>query len=85
MQMKTLISFLLILSSLGAQAKCYYVSSSTGNDANAGTLDAPWQSLNKVNTATFASGDTIYFRRGDVFQGKLIPNRDNLVFSAYGT
>jgi len=83
--MKTLISFLLILSSLGAQAKCYYVSSSTGNDANAGTLDAPWQSLNKVNTATFASGDTIYFRRGDVFQGKLIPNRDNLVFSAYGT
>ena len=83
--MRALIFYLIILSSLGAQAKSYYVSSSTGNDANAGILSAPWQSLNKVNTATFASGDSIFFRRGDVFQGKLIPNRDNLVFSAYGT
>ena len=82
--MKKLLFVLLCLVNT-AYATNYYVSSSTGIDTNPGTLLAPWQTLNKVNTATFASGDSIFFRRGDVFVGKLIPNRDNLVFSAYGT
>jgi hypothetical protein len=48
----------------------YYVSSSTGNDANSGTsTSAPWKSLSKVvsKMSTFKPGDNILFKRGDVW------------------
>jgi len=45
----------------------YYVataaSSPAGNDANAGTIGAPWLTLAKA-TATATSGDTVYLRSG---------------------
>ena len=46
----------------------FYVSSSTGNDSNPGTLAAPWQTLTKVNGETFSPGTSILFKRGDVFR-----------------
>ena len=39
-----------------------FVDSVSGNDANAGTLAAPWQTLEKIGDA--ASSDFIYFRAG---------------------
>jgi len=48
----------------------YYVSSSSGNDANSGTsVSAPWKSLSKVvsKMSTFKPGDNILFKRGDVW------------------
>lgn len=49
----------------------YYVAA-TGNDANDGrSTGTPWQTLAKVNAATFAPGDTIMFRAGDSFAGSL--------------
>jgi hypothetical protein len=52
----------------------YYFSSSTGNDANTGTSSAsPWKTLSKLNSlmivgnVTFQPGDSIFFKRGDVF------------------
>ena len=47
---------------LPAAAADYYVST-TGNDANAGTLAAPWRTVAK-GTATAVAGDTIYLRGG---------------------
>jgi plastocyanin len=38
----------------------YYVNASTGNDANAGTVGAPWLTMNKATT-TVAAGDTVNF------------------------
>jgi parallel beta-helix repeat protein len=88
--MKKLISFLFILASLSAQAKNYYVSSSTGNDANAGTISAPFRTLNKVNTLALLTKDSVLFKRGDTFLGKLIvkssgSSTGRIVYGAYGT
>ena len=75
----------LIFSVLVSQAKTYYISTS-GNDANSGTsILLPWKTLAKVNSFVFAANDSILFKRGDVFQGRFLPNRNNLIFGAYGT
>lgn len=70
----------------------YYVSNSVGNDANPGTINAPWKTLAKVN-AMFSSiqpGDSILFKRGDVFYGSLTASRsgnvgNRIIIGAYGT
>jgi hypothetical protein len=63
---KILILFLLICS-LTASAATYYVSPTTatpaGNDANAGTLAAPWATWQK-GFSTIIAGDTLYIRAG---------------------
>lgn len=62
----------------------YYVSAA-GSNSNAGTsTGAPWQTLSKVNSFTFASGDSILFRRGDKWIGTIAVGRSNLNFDAYG-
>lgn len=44
----------------------YFVSSSTGNDANNGTsAGTAWATLAKVNASNFHAGDSILFREGD--------------------
>ena len=47
-----------------------YVSSSLGSDSNAGTLAAPWQTINKVRAAEsgFTAGETVCMRGGDTWQ-----------------
>lgn len=53
-----------------AAGSVYYVDSISGNDANPGTAeDAPWQTLNSVNSRTFTGGDTILFRKGSEWRG----------------
>jgi beta-glucanase (GH16 family) len=46
----------------GTTGATYYVSP-TGNDANAGTLAAPWKTIAKAN-ATLQAGDTVIIRAG---------------------
>ncbi len=53
-----------------ATAADYYVAAN-GNDANPGTLAAPWQTLTPVNNRAFIPGDTINLRGGDTFTGLL--------------
>ena len=46
----------------------YYVSSSAGNDAQNGTASSsPWKTITKVNSKAFQPGDTVLFKRGDVW------------------
>lgn len=65
--------FAALLATLGtlapiARATSYYVSSSTGDDANAGTDAAsPWRTLGKVNQTALAAGDRVYLLGGDSF------------------
>jgi len=74
-----------------AGATTYYVSSSTGNDANAGISSAAaWQTIAKVNSQTFAAGDSILLKRGDVWNESLVPpssgaSGNPIAFDAYGT
>jgi hypothetical protein len=81
---------LLLWGTLGS-ATTYYVSSSTGNDANGGTsAGAAWQTIAKVNAQTFVAGDSILFRRGDVWNESLVPassgaSGNPITFDAYGS
>ena len=54
-------------------ARAYYVSPS-GNDANAGTRKAPFQSIKKLNTTQFNPGDSVLFEGGGHFNGNFIPH-----------
>ena len=68
----------------------YYVATS-GSDSASGLSGAPWQTIAKVNAATFAPGDNIYFNRGDTWTGdELIPSVSGtagspITFGAYGS
>lgn len=51
----------------------YYVDGASGNDANPGTLKAPWKTVTKANT-TLYPGDTVHLRSG-TYQEKIQPSR----------
>jgi len=82
---------LLLMIGARASATTYYVSSSTGNDANSGTSSATaWQTIGHVNAQTFNPGDSILFKRGDVWNESLTPPSSGssgspITFDAYGT
>lgn len=69
----------------------YYVSSSLGSDSNGGTSSsAPWKTLAKVNAQGLQAGDSVLFRRGDVWNESLIPltsgtSGNPITFDAYGS
>ncbi len=50
----------------------YYVDKTNGNDLNSGlATETAWRSLNKVNISNFSPGDSILFKRGNVWWGQL--------------
>ena len=53
-----------------ASGATYYVSSSSGSDANPGTATAPWRTLAKVSNSQslFRPGDSILLKRGDTWR-----------------
>ncbi len=82
---------LTLILSAGASATTYYVSFSTGSDTNSGTSAAtPWQTIAHVNGQTFSPGDSVLFKRGDVWNESLAPTASGssgnpIAFDAYGT
>jgi hypothetical protein len=74
-----------------ASATTYYVSSSTGNDSNNGTSSATaWQTIAHVNGQSFQPGDSVMFKRGDVWNESLTPassgsSGNPITFDAYGS
>src|SRR5208282_5751694 len=82
---------LLFMVGVRASATTYYVSSSAGNDSNSGTsASTPWQTIAHVNGQTFHPGDSILFKRGDVWNESLAPassgsSGNPIMFDAYGT
>jgi hypothetical protein len=82
-------SLALAVAASPAAADTYYVSPS-GSDAAAGTADAPWQSVAKVNAFSFRPGDQVLFQGGGVWTGMLQPRTSGtaaapIVFASYGT
>jgi|GEM_PF-1788366 len=73
-----------------AEQSAYFVSSA-GSDANDGlSPDTPWKTLSKVNAASLQPGDSVLFRRGDVWRQMLKPPAGGtaaspITFGAYGT
>lgn len=67
-----------------------YFVSTTGNDTNSGTtVDAPWATIEKVNSSTFSPGDGVFFKRGETWNENLVvPSSGSadgvIIFGAYG-
>ena len=49
----------------------WYVDSSTGDDANAGTIDKPWRSLARAASASFGAGDALLLKCGSAWRESL--------------
>ena len=75
-------AFLAALSAIGSPAPAhaagtgtgttYYVDATAGSDSNSGTSpSSPWQSLAKVDAASFQPGDTVAFQGGQTWTGGL--------------
>jgi hypothetical protein len=81
----------LFVAALPARATTYYVAAA-GSDTNSGTsTSAPWQTIAKVNGASFSPGDSILFNRGDAWYGTSLvaPSSGSsgspITFGAYGS
>lgn len=89
-----LICLLIAPVSNNPQARVFYLDAAQGNDAGAGlSPDAAWKTLDRVNrafeTRTIQAGDTLAFRRGNTFTGRLIAagsgdNENPARIDAYG-
>lgn len=90
------LTLLLVHISSGANARSYYFSSSLGNDSYTSTQAqnsaTPWKSVTKLNAffSSLVAGDSILFKRGDIFLGAITVNRSGslgkpIVLTAYGT
>jgi parallel beta-helix repeat protein len=63
--------FLFLITQTSLFATDYYVASN-GSDTNNGTsTTTPFKTIVKINSLTLEAGDNVFFRRGDVFRGKL--------------
>jgi hypothetical protein len=71
-----------------AGAAVYYVAAG-GDDGNDGLApERAWRSLHRVNVAALKPGDTVLFKRGDVWRGQLLPKSGQegapVTYGAYG-
>ncbi|MBR5024500.1 MAG: hypothetical protein IKX48_05495 [Victivallales bacterium] len=73
-----------------ATAATYYVDAEHGDDKAAGTSAATaWRSISRVNVQAFKPGDTILFKRGNIFRGPTLQLASGepgnpVTYSAYG-
>jgi hypothetical protein len=73
-----------------ANATTYYISND-GNDSNSGTdASSPWQTINRLNSASLSPGDNVLFRRGDTFYGTIVAsnsgrNGSPVTYGGYGS
>ena len=80
----------LILCRCSLFAAHYYVDGMGGADANPGTLQAPWQTLHRVNSFRFVPGDVVSFKCGSGWRGRLLISRSGaagrpILFNAFGS
>ena len=73
----------------GGDARTFYVDSDSGRDGDDGrSEERAWRSLDRVNTADLAPGDTIRFRCGGLWRGSLVPASGDenapVTYTSYG-
>jgi len=68
----------------------YYVDATAGDDGDAGTFAAPFQTIAKVNSLSLSAGESVGFKRGETWRETLtVPDSgaagNPITFGAYGT
>jgi parallel beta-helix repeat protein len=72
MRRHLLVFALCILPFFPAQSATYYVDAKNGNDGNSGTSPtSAWKSLEKVSGFQFQPGDSVLFKRGEIWREQL--------------
>ena len=62
----------------------YYVSNQ-GDDGNDGlSPETAWATLARVNQASLAYGDAVFFERGGVWRNTTVETKEGVTYSAYG-
>jgi len=92
--LKIQVTLVFLFSMLVAQtfAINYYVDPSSTSTTVNGSLASPWKTIAQVNSGTTAlnPGDTVFFKRGQTYSGRLTVSRSGtasspIVYSNYGT
>ncbi|KPK91122.1 hypothetical protein AMJ80_07670 [bacterium SM23_31] len=66
----------------------YYIDATNGNDNNSGkSAENAWKTIDAVNDSMgiFLSGDSVLFKRGEVWREQLNISASEVLFGAYGT
>jgi len=76
------------ISSAEVCAVNYYVDGTNGNDGNPGTINQPWQTINKANS-TLQAGDTVHIRGGTYSGQQIKPSNSGtagnyITYQSYG-
>lgn len=83
------IFFFLVIFKTSAFAEIYYVDATGGLDTNTGiAIDQAWQTISKINSSSFVSGDSVLFKRGEIWTmgaSDTILGTSGVTYSAYGT
>jgi len=89
---KNLLILIALIITISLQAQItYYIDATNGDDINNGlSSTTAWQTIDKINQQTLIAGDSILFKRDEIWRGGLLPqnsgNSNNwIVFSDYGT
>lgn len=75
--------------SLQSNPRTFYVDSSRGSDDTEGLApNRAWKTLERVNEADLKPGDTVRFKRGEVWRGSLVPvsgeEEKPITYTSYG-
>jgi len=68
----------------------YYIDAIKGDDANTGTIDKPFRTIEKVNSLKLQAGNSVFFAGGQIFEGTLKfsgisgTNEQPIIISSYG-
>ena len=72
MRPRWILPLLLAATSVAGHTADYFLDSQSGSDDNPGTTPAaPLRSLGKLAALSLRPGDTVHFRRGSTFRGRL--------------
>ena len=75
----------LVATSHGFAQTAHYVSTDGNDSWDGNSVSTPWKTISNVNSVPFVSGDAIFFRCGDVFQGQLDVRQSGITLGSYGS
>lgn len=74
-----------------ASAATYYVDATGGNDSNSGvSTSQAWKTISKVNSSSFIPGDSVLFKKGEVWREQLVvpssgTSGNSITLGSYGS
>ncbi len=80
---KRIVEILSSETAVTCKGTAYFVSNCGSDDNDGKDPNSPWKTLEKVSSATLAPGDTVFFKRGDLFRG-VVKTKSGVTYSAYG-